>query len=84
MSSIDFDRLTIFDRDRVPIPHSFVFQTWRYPRALKVRECDYLKDGDEVLAVSVDEGVRAYPVRAVQSHHVVQDRIGQREVLITF
>ncbi len=82
--SVDLDRLNLFDRSGMRMPYKQVFKTWFHPPAIPCREVDFLPDDAEVLAVEVDGGVRAYPVRTIQSHHIIQDRIGAREVLITF
>lgn len=42
-------------------------------------------DGDRlVVGVQVGEDTRAYPIRFLGYHHMVRDRIGSREVIVTY
>lgn len=43
-----------------------------------------LADDDRVLGIVIDGSARAYPVRILNWHEVVNDRIGDRAVLITY
>ena len=85
MNDVDLARLNIFDKTGFPLPYKRVFKTWCYPPAVAPADASFLPDDAEVLAVETDSGdARAYPVRTIQSHHIVQDRIGDQEVLVTF
>lgn len=64
------------------IRHPFV--TWQQPVSIPASTAAFLKDSDEVLAVEIAGAVRAYPLRIIAAHHIVQDRIGEREVMVTF
>ena len=86
MGDQDFDpgRLHLFDRDRTLLPTGFVFKTWDHPGGVAVGAGALYDDDDEILTVEVAGAVRGYPLRVIASHHIVQDRIGEREVLVTF
>lgn len=43
-----------------------------------------LADGDRVLGLALDGAARAYPVKILNWHEVVNDRIGDRPVAITY
>lgn len=70
-----------------------IFQGCRYrdcirsvdqPRFGPVEAVDYLADGDLVLAVSLNGVERAYPVRFLERHEIVNDMIGPVPVAITY
>jgi hypothetical protein len=84
MATIDLDRLNLFDQTGFKLPYKKVMRTWFYPRTLAQAEATFLDEATEVLAVEVPGGARAYPVKTIESHHIIQDRIGSREVLVTF
>jgi hypothetical protein len=84
MTDVHEDRLNLFDRTGFKLPYKKIFQTWFHPETLDAAAARFLPEDAEVLAVEVPEGARAYPVRTIQSHHIIQDRIGGREVLVTF
>jgi len=84
MTSFDPDRLNLFDKTGFKLPYKKLFDTWFYPAAIRSSDVDFLPDDAEVLAVEVPGGVRSYPVRSIQSHHIVQDRIADQEVVVTF
>ena len=45
---------------------------------------DYVgEDGDDVLVLELDGEVRAYPVRILDFHEVVNDRVGTHRVAVT-
>lgn len=43
-----------------------------------------LRDGDRVLGVAIEGIARAYPVRILNWHEVVNDRFGERAVVVTY
>jgi hypothetical protein len=47
-------------------------------------EVDWLEDGEAVLALDHDAGVRAYPVRVMTWHEIVNDRIDGIPVAVTY
>ena len=86
MADTDFDpgRLHLFDRDHTLLPTGFVFKTWEHPGGVPVTDENLYADDDEILTVEVAGAMRGYPLQVIASHHIVQDRVGEREVLVTF
>lgn len=74
------DRLLLLQQLGLPNP----FKTWRYPESLPVSRVRFLSASDELLAVELGDEWRGYPLRLIAAHHIVQDRVGDREVLVTF
>ena len=72
-------KLNLFKETGFPNP----FITWDHPSAEPARD-SRLGDDEEVLVVELDGLSKAWPLRLIASHHVVADRLGQRELLITF
>lgn len=54
------------------------------PTFVRVDECDFLTDEDEVFSLTVDGVTRAYPLRVLVWHEVVNDRIGEQAVAMTY
>lgn len=61
-----------------------IFVPLNDPKFLKAAEASYLEDEDFVLGVEVDAEARAYPIRFIAFHHVVNDRIGGKPVTLTY
>ena len=79
-TNFDQNRLLLLEELGLPNP----FKTWRYPLSLPLSRSHFLLDSDEVLSVEMGGAWRAYPLRLIAAHHIVQDRIGDQEVLVTF
>lgn len=47
-------------------------------------EVDYLKDGDLVLALSINGDARAYPAKVLNHHEIVNEIIGGEPIAVTF
>ena len=77
-----FDRgkLNLFDETGAPN----LFRTWRSPIAVAAAAASFVHPDDEVLAVAAGGAVRAYPVRLIAAHHIVEDDVAGRPVLVTF
>lgn len=54
------------------------------PKFAAAEEADYLTNSDEVVGVVVNGVARAYPARILGYHEVVNDRIGETPVAVTF
>jgi len=54
------------------------------PKFVEGREADFLEDGDRVLGVTIDGIAKAYPIRILNYHEVVNDRFGDQAVAITY
>lgn len=81
MSDFDPSKLFLFGRDTIiPSP----FPTYSHPRTLQLGEADYLKEDDEILVLESGAAARGYPIRVVAPHHIVEDNLNGREVVVTF
>ena len=54
------------------------------PKMLSADEARYLRDADRVLGVAVNGEARAYPTRILVWHEIVNDRIGNEPIAVTF
>ena len=63
-------------RDGIPALNS--------PRMLKSADAKYLRPSDRVLGVTVNGESRAYPIRLLNWHEVVNDTVGGKPVVITY
>ena len=54
------------------------------PEFLAASEAGYLPDGDLVLGLEWLGEARAYPIRMLTYHHIVNDTVAGRPVLITY
>lgn len=48
----------------------------RKPEAAKAAEATWLLDSDRVLGIALDGEARAYPLRILEAHEVVDDTVG--------
>jgi hypothetical protein len=48
----------------------------RKPEAVKAADATWLADGDRVLGIEVNGEARAYPLRILEAHEVVDDVVG--------
>ena len=55
-----------------------------YPRMLSPRGARYLKPNDRVIGVALGGQTRAYPLRILNWHEVVNDRVGGIPVAVTY
>ena len=56
------------------------------PKFMSSREADeeFLKSGDRVLGLAVNGDARAYPIKILNWHEIVNDTVGGRPVVVTF
>jgi hypothetical protein len=54
------------------------------PRFMPVNKVRWLQDGDRVLGIDYGGQAKAYPIAILNWHEVVNDRIGQESVVVTF
>jgi hypothetical protein len=64
------------DRDR--------FEPATDPPSRPGRDADFLRPSDEVFGVLVGGRARAYPVTMLSYHHVVNDRVGEAAIAVTY
>lgn len=55
-----------------------------HPRFVKPNEANFLRDEDRVLSVKIDNETRAYPLRILAWHEIVNDEIGDRAIAVTY
>ena len=54
------------------------------PKFIEPEDVDYLKADDRVVSVTVDNETRAYPLRILSQHEIVNDTIGDRAFAVTY
>jgi len=54
------------------------------PEFLSAENATYLRPKDRVIGVVVGEDARAYPLRILNYHEIVNDRVGDRPVAVTY
>lgn len=54
------------------------------PKFVKAREARFLENDDRVLAVVIQGEAKAYPIKILNWHEIVNDTIGGRPILITY
>ena len=87
------DRLNGFDISGALVPKSQIahggpprdgIPALSRPAMLPASKVDYLKPADRVLALNLDGDARAYPIRILNWHEVVNDTVGGRGVVISY
>lgn len=82
-SSIESDAQRFASEARYFIEHD-LFIAADDPKVVLAGEVDFLTDDAEVLGFLVDGEARAYDVRALSYHHVVNDTIGDTPIAVTY
>jgi hypothetical protein len=54
------------------------------PQFVNASEVDFLRDEDRVLSVKINNETRAYPLRILVWHEIVNDQIGDRAIAVTY
>lgn len=54
------------------------------PEFVSGKEVDYLSPKDRILGVSVNGESKAYPIKILNWHEIVNDRIGGKEILVSY
>ena len=54
------------------------------PAFLAANQATYLLGDDLVLGLVWDDEARAYPIRMLHFHHIVNDQVSGRPILITY
>ena len=55
-----------------------------FPDMLNQEDAAYFSDDELVLGLELNGEARAYPLRMTRYHHVVNDTLGERQVVITY
>jgi Protein of unknown function (DUF3179) len=67
-----------------PQPNGGPFVAQHNPRFAPATQADFLKDGDRVVGLSGNGIAKAYAIRFMAFHHVIQDRLGETPILATW
>ena len=54
------------------------------PQFIKAEEADYLKSSDRILGVVINGDAKAYPIRILNWHELVNDRVGGKDILVSY
>ncbi|MEW6209498.1 MAG: DUF3179 domain-containing protein [Acidobacteriota bacterium] len=54
------------------------------PKMIKVSEADYLRDDELVFGIEINGDARAYPLRIMDWHEMLNDRVGDRSVSLAY
>ncbi len=54
------------------------------PKFVSPAEVDFLRDSDAVIGVEIAGKTRAYPIRILNWHEVVNDTVGGQSIAVTF
>ncbi len=54
------------------------------PRSLAAKSADYLAAEDRVIGVSIGNAARAYPLRILNYHEIVNDQLGGQPLAVTY
>jgi hypothetical protein len=54
------------------------------PKFVRPAEVDFLRDSDAVIGVEIAGKARAYPIRILNYHEVVNDTVGGQSIAVTF
>lgn len=55
-----------------------------YPQFLQAQDADYIQESDLVIGISIENDVKAYPIRILNWHEIVNDTINNNPVVITY
>ena len=54
------------------------------PEFMPAKEVKFLDDNDLILAVTIDKTTRVYPAKILQMHEIVNDKIGNTPIAVTY
>jgi Protein of unknown function (DUF3179) len=54
------------------------------PKTVKVAEAQFLKANDRVVGVILDGHARAYPISILTQHEIVNDKLGETSIAVTY
>jgi len=80
----DLGRRAAPSEEFLPVVPRDVIAAIDRPRAVPVRSARGLHAGEPVIAVTVGRAARAYPVRILVWHEIVNDRLGGRPIVVTY
>jgi len=54
------------------------------PKFVSVHEAEYLNPKDRVLGININGEAKAYPIKILNWHEIVNDRVGGKEILVSY
>lgn len=87
------DRLNGFDLSKPSVPRELIVQggpprdgipALTDPTFIEGRESRYVRPTDRVIGIALDGVAKAYPLAILNWHEIVNDRLGQRAVTVTY
>jgi len=90
---ISFAVLTGFNTDNAIVPQQEILSggppkdgipAILEPKFVKLDQAAYLEGADEVIGVKIGNEAKAYPIKILNWHEVVNDTIGGEPVAVTF
>ena len=90
---ISFAVLTGFNTDNAIVPQQEILSggppkdgipAILDPKLIKLEQAAYLDGADEVIGVKIGNEAKAYPIKILNWHEVVNDTIGGEPVAVTF
>ena len=67
-----------------PQPNGGPFVEQRAPRFVPARQADFMMDGERVVGVNQNGVAKAYAVRFMAFHHIIQDQLKEMPILATW
>ena len=67
-----------------PQPNGGPFVEQRAPRFVSAGEADFMMDGERVVGVNLNGVAKAYAVRFMAFHHIIQDQLKEMPILATW
>jgi hypothetical protein len=77
-----FDR-EAYERFALPQRIGHAISCWDHPEAIPAGLAEHMRDDDLVVGVAHDGVARAYPLWAIDYHHVINDQLGRDRVVVT-
>lgn len=92
-AQINNNKMNDFDISNITIPTDEVHKggpakdgipAIDHPKFISADQAHFLSDNDEVLAISINGVAKAYPIRILNYHEVVNDTFKEQSIIITF
>lgn len=60
------------------------FHAMDFPKMVKAADADFMDDTEYVLGLTINGESRAYPTRFASFHHIINDKVGDAFVTVTY
>lgn len=93
ITSLHAESLNDFDLSELTVPKKFIrsgglpkdgIPSIEQPRFMEAEDAYHLRVTDRVLGVVVDGMARAYPIKILDKHEIVNDQFGDKPVVVTY